>query len=165
MLLVLVVPYGYMERDLTPFQLGLLFAVAVLGALLGAVTSTAVGLRLGGGEAGRGGAIVCSHSVNALGVETFRQARTPDELQAHTNTTLRSLNRAVIVVVSPGAGLLTDRVGLRPVLAAAVAIFCASALTLAIQPHLDVTVAPPAVPAGWCQWGCRVCWACRVSQS
>ena len=30
---------------------------------------------------------------------TFRQARTSDELQARTNTTLRSLNRAVIGVV------------------------------------------------------------------
>ena len=49
---------------------------------------------------------------------TFRQARTPDGLQARTNTTLRSLNRAVIVVVSPVAGLLADQVGFRQVLTA-----------------------------------------------
>jgi hypothetical protein len=65
---------------------------------------------------------------------TFRQALTPDELQARTNTTLRSLNRAVIVVVSPVAGLLADRVGLLPVLAVAAAIFGASALMLALSP-------------------------------
>ena len=160
---MLVVPYGYLQLDLTPFQLGLVFAVAGLGALLGAVTSTAVGVRLGSG-----GAIICVRLVSALGVVimlgaasvptgwagaallaagqlchgwamgvsnshemTLRQGRTPDELQARTNTTLRSLNRAVIVVVSPVAGLLADQVGLRPVLASAAVIFGVSALTLA----------------------------------
>jgi MFS family permease len=164
-LLVLVVHYGYLELDLTPFQLGLVFAVAGLGALVGAVTSIAVGVRLGSG-----GAIICAHSVSAIGVVimlvaasvptgwagaallaagqlchgwamgvsnshemTLRQGRTPDELQARTNTTLRSLNRAVIVVVSPVAGLLADQVGLRPVLASAAVIFGVSALTLALN--------------------------------
>ena len=55
----------------------------------------------------------------------FRQSRTPDELQARTNTTLRSLNRAVVVVVSPVAGLLAEAVGYRPTLGAAAAIFMA----------------------------------------
>jgi MFS family permease len=164
-LLVLVVPYGYLQLDLTPLQLGLVFAVAGLGALAGAVTSTAVGRRLGAG-----GAIICSRSVSAFGVlimlgagsvptgwagaavlaagqlchgwamgvsnsheMTLRQERTPDELQARTNTTLRSLNRAVIVVVSPVVGLLADQVGLRPVLASAAVIFGVSALTLALN--------------------------------
>jgi hypothetical protein len=63
----------------------------------------------------------------------LRQERTPDELQARTNTTLRSLNRAVIVVVSPVAGLLADQVGLRPVLASAAVIFGVSALMLALN--------------------------------
>ncbi len=164
-LLVLVVPYGYLELDLTAFQLGLVFAVAGVGALFGAVTSTAVGVRLG-----PGGAIICARSVSALGVVimlgaasvptgwagaallaagqvchgwamgisnshemTLRQGRTPDELQSRTNTTLRSLNRAVIVVVSPIVGLLADQVGLRPVLASAAVIFGVSALTLALN--------------------------------
>lgn len=161
-LLVLVVPYGYLRLDLSALQLGLVFAVAGLGALAGAMTSTSVGHRLG-----TGGAIICSHSVSAVGVlvmlaaawapsgwagaavlgagqlchgwamgnsnsheMAYRQARTPDELQARTNTTLRSLNRAVIVVVSPVVGLLADEVGLRQVLAAAAAIFATSALML-----------------------------------
>jgi MFS family permease len=171
-LLVLVVPYGYLQLDLTPVQLGLVFAVAGLGALLGASTSTAVGLRLG-----TGGAIICSYSVSGLGVfimlgaasvpagwtgaallaagqlchgwamgtsnsheMSFRQARTPDELQARTNTTLRSLNRAVIVVVSPVVGLLADQVGFRRVLASAAVIFCASALMLALSSFRRVRV-------------------------
>ncbi|MCW2764970.1 MAG: putative major facilitator superfamily transporter [Nocardioides sp.] len=171
-LLVLVVPYAYFQLNLTPLQLGLVFAVAGLGALLGASMSTAVGLRLG-----TGGAIICSHSGTALGVAimlvaasvptgwagaavlaagqlchgwamgtsnshemSFRQALTPDELQARTNTTLRSLNRAVIVVVSPVAGLLADRFGYRQTLAAAVAIFVGSALILALSPFRRVRV-------------------------
>lgn len=172
-LLVLVVPYGYLQLDLSPLQLGLVFAVAGLGALLGAALSTRVGLRLG-----TGGAIICSYLVTALGVMimmtaasvptgwagaavlaagqlchgwamgtsnshemAFRQSRTPDELQARTNTTLRSLNRAVIVAVSPVAGLLAEAVGYRPTLGAAAAIFIASALILALSPfrraHVD----------------------------
>ncbi len=164
-LLVLTVPYGYLQLDLTSFQLGLVLAVGGLGALLGASVSTAVGLRLG-----TGGAIICSHLVTALGVVimlgaasapmgwagaavlaagqlchgwamgisnshemSFRQALTPDELQARTNTTLRSLNRAVIVVVSPVAGLLADHIGYRLTLAAAAATFVVSALILALS--------------------------------
>ena len=171
-LLVVVVPYGYLQLDLTPLQLGLVFAAAGLGALLGASMSTALGRRLG-----TGGAIICAHSVSALGVlvmlgaasaptgwagaavlaagqlchgwamgasnsheMTFRQARTPDALQARTNTTLRSLNRAVIVVVSPVAGLLADQVGFRQVLAAAAAIFGMSALMLALSSFRRVRV-------------------------
>ena len=47
---------------------------------------------------------------------SYRQLVTPDELQARTNTTLRSINRAVIVVVAPIAGVLADAVGIRPML-------------------------------------------------
>jgi len=164
-LLVVVVPFGYRELDLTAVQLGLVLAVAGVGALAGASSSTVVGRRLG-----TGGAIICAHAVSTLGVVamlgaasaptdaagvalfavgqlghgwamgmsnshemTFRQARTPDELQARTNTTLRSFNRAVIVVVSPVAGLLADQLGLRAGLAAAAAFFAASALMLALS--------------------------------
>ena len=165
-LVVLVVPYGYLQLDLTPLQLGLVFAVAGLGALVGAATSTVVGQRLG-----TGGAIICSYAVSAVGVvlmlgaaETstgwagaavlaagqlchgwamglsnshemsFRQSVTPDQLQARTNTMLRSLNRAVVVVVSPVAGLLGDRVGYRQTLAAAAVLFALAALSLALSP-------------------------------
>ena len=171
-LVVVVVPYGYLQLDLTPLQLGLVFAVAGIGALAGASMSTAVGRRLG-----TGGAIICAYSVSALGVVvmlaaasaptgwagaavlaagqllhgwamgtsnshemTFRQSVTPDELQARTNTTLRSLNRAVLVVVSPVAGVLADEIGFRPVLAAGAVIFAAAALMLATSPFRSARV-------------------------
>ena len=85
---------------------------------------------LGVGQLGHGWAMGTSNSHEM----TFRQSRTPDELQARTNTTLRSLNRAVIVVVSPVVGLLADHVGVRPVLATAAVIFGSSALMLVLSP-------------------------------
>jgi MFS family permease len=54
---------------------------------------------------------------------SYRQLITPDELQARTNTTLRSLNRAVIVIIAPIAGLLADAWGFRPMLLLAAVIF------------------------------------------
>lgn len=162
-LVVLVAPYALLELGLTPWQLGLVFAVAGVGALLGASTSTRVGRRLG-----TVGAIACCYAVSAAGVVlvlgatwvpdgwvavavlvagqvchgwamgtsnshemSYRQQATPDALQARTNTTLRSLNRAVIVVVSPVAGLSADRLGYSPILIAAVVLFGASALMVA----------------------------------
>jgi MFS family permease len=41
----------------------------------------------------------------------YRQLITPDELQARTNTTMRSINRAMIIVGAPLGGVLADRVG------------------------------------------------------
>lgn len=170
-LLVVTAPYAFLRLGLSPFQLGLVYAVAGVGALVGATVSTAVGKRLG-----TGGAIICSHAVTAVGVVimiaavlatgwtaatvlaaghlchgwamgvsnshemSYRQALTPDGLQARTNTTMRSLNRAVLVVVSPLAGLVADRVGYGPALAAAAAIFTASALILALSPFRRVRV-------------------------
>lgn len=65
---------------------------------------------------------------------SYRQALTPDALQARTNTTMRSFNRAVIVVVAPLGGWLADRAGLRPALLVAAAIFLLAAVMLARSP-------------------------------
>jgi hypothetical protein len=62
---------------------------------------------------------------------SFRQLVTPDELQARTNTTLRSLNRAVMVIAAPLAGILADDRGIRPTLIAAAAVFALVTLGLA----------------------------------
>ena len=69
---------------------------------------------------------------------SYRQLVTPDELQARTNTTLRSLNRAVVVVVSPVAGVLADLVGITPVLAGAAVVFGVVAAGLAATSFRDV---------------------------
>ena len=54
---------------------------------------------------------------------SYRQRLTPDGLQARTNTTLRSLNRAVVMLVAPVAGVFGDAWGLRPMLWVAAAVF------------------------------------------
>ncbi|MFI9487625.1 MFS transporter [Promicromonospora sp. NPDC052451] len=64
----------------------------------------------------------------AMGLENanemgYRQAVTPDHLQARTNTTIRSVNRAMLVVGAPAGGLLADHVGYRPALWLGVAGF------------------------------------------
>ena len=173
--LVVVLPaYAFLQLQLSAFQLGLVLAVGGVGALVGAVVSTALGERLG-----TGGTIICSHAVSAAGVGvmivagllnasvwaaaavlaagqlchgwamgisnshemSYRQALTPDALQARTNTTMRSLNRAVLVVVSPVAGLAADRVGFGQTLGAAGVIFCISALILTLSPFRRARVA------------------------
>jgi MFS family permease len=69
---------------------------------------------------------------------SFRQLVTPDELQARTNTTLRSLNRAVMVIAAPLAGIMADAWGIRPTLLVAAAVFALVALGLTISPFRTV---------------------------
>lgn len=69
---------------------------------------------------------------------SYRQLVTPDELQARTNTTLRSLNRAVMVVVAPVAGIVADAYGIRPTLVAAAVVFAIVAAGLAVTPFRTV---------------------------
>jgi hypothetical protein len=169
--LVVIAPYAFLRLQLSAFQLGLVFAVAGIGALVGATMSTSLGHRLG-----TGGAIICSHVTSAVGVVimlsaglatgwtaaavlaagqlchgwamglsnshemSYRQALTPDELQARTNTTMRSLNRAVVVLVSPVAGLVADRLGYGQALSGAAAIFVVSAMLLYFSPFRRVRV-------------------------
>jgi predicted MFS family arabinose efflux permease len=63
--------------------------------------------------------------------ESYRQLVTPDELQARTITTMRSLNRAVMVIAAPLAGILADAWGIRPTLLVAAAVFALVAIGLA----------------------------------
>lgn len=171
-LLVVVAPYAFLQLRLSAFQLGLVYAVAGVGALVGATGSTAVGRHLG-----TGGAIITSDAVSAVGAlvmlaaaaapagwsaaavlaagqvchgwamglsnsheMSYRQALTPDALQARTNTTMRSLNRAVIVVVSPLVGLAADRLGYGWGLGFAAAVFAVAALLLALSPFRRAVV-------------------------
>jgi predicted MFS family arabinose efflux permease len=108
----------------------LISALAVLTLILAAdvmrTTGTVAVLVVGQGLYGLAMGLSNSHEMS------YRQLVTPDELQARTNTTLRSLNRAVIVIVAPLAGLLADAWGLRPtmVLAAVIFAFVAAGLGL-----------------------------------
>ena len=102
-------------------------AMVLAGLGAGGWTAAAV---LGAGRACHGFGIGFSNSHEM----SYRQKLTPDELQARTNTTMRSINRAVIVVVAPLGGLLADQVGMRIALIVAAVVFAASALALATSP-------------------------------
>lgn len=75
----------------------------------------------------------------AIGIENanemgYRQAVTPDELQGRMNTTMRSVNRAMIVVGAPAGGLLADVIGYRLTLWIGTAGFALVAVALAASP-------------------------------
>lgn len=103
--------------------------VAVLVMVLAGQWSSAVTaisfLMAGQGLLGLAMGMSNSHEMS------YRQLVTPDELQARTNTTLRSLNRTVVVIVAPIAGILADAWGIRTMLVVAAATFAVVAVGLA----------------------------------
>ena len=62
---------------------------------------------------------------------SYRQAVTPDRLQGRMNATMRSLNRAAVVVGAPVGGLFADTVGLQTALWVAAGGVAAAGLLLA----------------------------------
>ena len=160
---VVLAPYAFLVLDLSAAEFGLVGAAGGVGAVLGAAVTTAVGLRLGTGRtiilchllttssvvtmalAGQSSYAAWVLGLGqgiyglAMGMSnshemSYRQLVTPDALQARTNTTLRSLNRAVVVVVAPLAGLLADAVGMQTMLVVAAVAFGAVVLGLASTP-------------------------------
>jgi predicted MFS family arabinose efflux permease len=108
----------------------LVMATAGLGT-----TGWAAALVLGAGSAGHGWAMGLSNSHEM----SYRQRLTPDALQARVNTTMRSFNRTVIVVVAPLAGWFADGLGLRPAIVVAAGVFAlATAILLASPLRKDV---------------------------
>jgi MFS family permease len=75
---------------------------------------------------------LCMGAENA-NVMAYRQTATPDRLQGRTNGTMRSVNRAMIVVAAPLGGLLGDAVGYGAALLTAAGLLlvvtCATAAT------------------------------------
>lgn len=75
----------------------------------------------------------------AMGIDNpsemaLRQRATPDSMQSRMNATMRTINRAMIVVAAPVAGLLGDAIGLGPALAIACAGFALAAIGMAASP-------------------------------
>jgi MFS family permease len=113
------------------------------------ITTVSVLVMVAAGEASNAwtSAVVLGTGVGLYGLAmgmsnshemSFRQLLTPDELQARTNTTLRSLNRAVMVITAPPAGYLADNWGIRPTLLVAAAVFAAVSCGLALSPFRSV---------------------------
>ena len=75
----------------------------------------------------------------ALGAENsnemgYRQAVTPDALQGRMNATMRSINRAALVIGAPVGGLLADAIGFRPTILIGVAGLLVSLVIMAASP-------------------------------
>lgn len=162
-------PFALRSLGLNAFGLGLVLAVGGIGGLAGSLAATRLGARFGTGRvvvacsaltgaawgvialsphgpagwvlfaAGQllFGLSIGAENANSLG---YRQLVTADRLQGRTNATMRSINRAMIVVGAPIGGLLGDVVGFRPILwASAVgSLLGAAALGLSGFRHVRV---------------------------
>ncbi|WP_340646410.1 MFS transporter [Phenylobacterium sp.] len=164
MLVTVFVPFVLLELKFTPFQLGVALAAAGVTGFVGSLLAARIGRAWGAGWAviacralmpgawavialapaagvwtlvalavGQGlyGLAMGASNANEMG---YRQAVTPDVLQARMNTTMRSINRAMIVVGAPLGGWLADTIGYRPTLWIAIAGFVAVTLYLAASP-------------------------------
>jgi len=88
--------------------------------LLPAVSQLVIGTAMG------------AENANEMG---YQQAITPDALQVRTHTTMRSMNRSMIVIGAPLGGALADRLGYHAVMWAAVVGFALVAVGLAFSPY------------------------------
>lgn len=155
--------FALRQLDVGALGFGLLLAAGGVGALVGSSLAERLGERFGVGRVviaahalgALGWAAVAASPAGfpwasfalgqlllglALGVENanslgYRQTVTPDELQGRMNTTMRSVNRAMVVVGAPLGGVLADTVGLRPVLFLAAGGFLLVAVGLALTPY------------------------------
>ncbi len=106
-----------------------LFAVAparVAGCVLIGLGQLLVGVSMG------------AENPNGMG---YRQSVTPDRLQGQMNATMRSINRAMIVVGAPVGGLLAVQLGYRPALCLMAVGFAVVALVLGLSKFRAATVA------------------------
>lgn len=165
---VVLAPYVLVTLGLTAFQFGIAGAAGGLGAVVGAMVTTWLGRRLGTGRtiiachltttaavvvlamAAQGAAwafaaVLLGQALYGLAMGmsnshemSYRQLLTPDHLQARTNTTLRSFNRAVAMIAAPIAGMLADTWGNQLMLAVAAVIFALVAVGLSVTPFRTV---------------------------
>ena len=156
------VPYGLLHLGFSAFGLGLTLALAGVGGLAGAGLSERAGrpgltiplawvLQAAGiaiiALTPVGGLLVAGlgNLVNGFGLGlssplelAYRQTITPDRLQARTNATMRSINRAAVVVGAPLGGLLADSLGYRPALWLCAGGVAAAGLALLASPFRSV---------------------------
>jgi MFS family permease len=157
-----LIPFALRTLHLNAFGLGLALAAAGAGGLLGSLVAVRLGMRFGAGRVviacraatalawalvalspdhlagwllfGAGqfilGLSLGAENANEMG---YRQTVTPDRLQGRMNATMRSINRAMIVIGAPLGGLLGDKIGYRSMLWIASLGFLAVATTLGLS--------------------------------
>jgi MFS family permease len=160
--------YALRELRLGEFWLGATLACAGVGAVLGGAFAERAGQRFGAGRTIIAGHAVMpvawvlvplaspAVAVALLGAAQFtswlamgasgpnemayRQTVTPDRLQGRVNTSIRSVNRGVIVLGAPLGGLLADTAGYRVALWVGIAGLASAALVLVCSPFRRATV-------------------------
>jgi len=173
----IVVPYALESLRLSTFGLGVALAAAGLGGLAGSLAAVRLGRRFGAARvvvvchalAGVARLVAALASASGLGWVVsgagqlvlglgmgaenansmgYRQAVTPDRLQGRMNATMRSLNRAMIVVGAPVGGALGDLLGYRVFLRGAAVGFLVLALGLGPSRFRDARLDEGAVAPG-----------------
>lgn len=173
---VIVPPFALRTLNLSALGLGVALAVGGVGGLMGALAATRLGARFDAGRvviASHAGmalavAVVALSSDHwagwivfgvgelvlglSMGVSNanemgYKQSITPDHLQGRSNATMRSINRAMIVVGAPLGGLLADAIGFRIVLWLSVAGFLMVAAGLSGTPYRDARLAEVPAPS------------------
>jgi MFS family permease len=164
-----LVPFALRVVGLSPFTLGIALALGGVGGLVGALVATRLGFRYGAGRVvvvciaatafsfamlasssdsrwgwilfGLGqfvlGLSMGAENANSMG---YRQAVTPADLQGRMNATMRSINRAMIVIAAPLGGLLGDAIGYRPMLWIVAAGFLTVAASLGFSRYWTVRI-------------------------
>lgn len=172
---VVLPPFALRTLSLSAFGFGVALAVGGLGGLLGALAATRLGVRFGAGRVviashvatalavavitlgsdhwfgwvlfGAGelllGLSMGASNANEMG---YRQTITPDHLQGRMNATMRSINRAMIVIGAPLGGVLADAIGFRAMLWITVVGFLLVAIGLVLSPFRDARLGD--LPAG-----------------
>lgn len=164
-----VTPYALRTIGLTPFTLGLALALCGVGALLGSSAAVGLGGRFGVGRvvvacqasSALGWALIAlaqdgwpgrllffagqlligldigTSNANEMG---YRQTVTPDRLQGRMNASMRSINRAMVVVGAPLGGLLGDALGYRSMLWVAAAGYLSVAAAVGCSRFRDARI-------------------------
>lgn len=156
-------PFALRQVGIGAFGLGVAYACAGVGGVLGTALSDRIDRWLGAGPAviaaqaalpfcylpivfarpGAVGLVLVSAGqfLFWIGIGfgspielTYRQAVTPDHLQGRSSATIRSLNWGMNTVGAPLGGLLADTIGYRQALWVAIGGFAATALWLAFTP-------------------------------
>lgn len=140
-----LMPLGWIVIALAPMS-AMAIGRSAVGTAGDNVTGDGTGgIVIGGGAAGGAVTVVAVLCLGqflyglAMGLENansmgYRQSVTPDSLQGRMNTSIRSVNRAVIVVGAPLGGILADTIGYRETLWIGIAGFVVVAIGLGLSP-------------------------------
>ena len=151
---VVMIAFAVRALHLSSFEVGLALAIGGVGGLIGSGLALRLGTALGPGRAVIGchvvtglafavmttgwagfgvGQLLLGLSMGAANTNEMglRQQLTPDGLQGRTAATMRSFNRAMIVIFAPIGGLLGERLGYRWILLAAAMGFAVVAAGMA----------------------------------